>query len=98
MSWRQEYEIKFVEPIKEVAPTIDSVLGEPTFDSTSKGTDNFENEQITLARKVAREIVLSGFCGIAPLKVELQGHSNPEHKPRGGWAGDAITVTVRNVT
>ncbi len=96
MSWRQEYRIERLPSFGEDAATIDSVLGTPTFDSTSNGTDNFENEQIAIARKLARELALSGACGSAPLKVELSGHANPKYEPQKGWAYDSITINVHH--
>lgn len=52
------------------------------------------DEQFEAALNVARVLLLRKVVGDGNVNVTLSGHANPSHRPRRGWANDAVTVTV----
>lgn len=56
--------------------------------------DAAAKEQGTAAIAVAKSLVDSGTVGGSVFNVTVSGHANPDHKPRSGWANDALTVAV----
>ena len=55
--------------------------------------------QLEAAKKSIRDLIDSGALGTfepnGKVYLSAGGHSNPNHKPEGGWSGtDFITVTV----
>jgi hypothetical protein len=63
-------------------------------DVVSVGTPEPPTDQVSIARKVAREVMDSGAVGGPDFTVSLSGHANPNHGKTEGWANDTITVTV----
>lgn len=62
-------------------------------------TDSLSTEaegQIEAAAKAFADVVATGALGGGPVTGSLSGHANPGHKPKPGWAGDAISVSVRS--
>ena len=52
------------------------------------------SEQMEQAVYAVVAIVTSGVLGEGPFSVSLSGHANPGHKPREGWADDAISINL----
>lgn len=57
-------------------------------------------EQVQLAKGIAKQIVESGLVGPPghTFNVSLSGHANPGHGPKAGYANDAITISVYQVS
>ena len=55
-------------------------------------------EQSALAKALACQLMQSGFLGdsSSEFHVSFSGHANEGHKPVAGWAGECITISVRN--
>lgn len=56
-------------------------------------------DQFQVVKKAAKAILDSGAVGTGvTYQVSLGGHANKEHQPNGGWANDAITININQVT
>lgn len=52
-------------------------------------------DQVGIAVEAAETLMSSPSLGDAEeFYISMTGHANPGHKPREGWANDAITVSV----
>lgn len=52
-------------------------------------------DQINVAMTAVHLLMQDASLGDATeFYVSMSGHANPGHKPREGWANDAITVSV----
>lgn len=51
-------------------------------------------EQAEAACDAAADLIASGVLGTGPVRLQLNGHANPNHTPPPGWAADYITVSV----
>lgn len=54
-------------------------------------------EQVDAARAAALYIARSAAVGDGAFNVSINGHANPEHKPRDGWSNDYVNVTINQV-
>ena len=52
-------------------------------------------EQATYA---AVALIESGCLGDGTFTVNLSGHANPGHQPRDGWANDAVSISIAQVS
>lgn len=50
--------------------------------------------QFAAAKAAAKAIAASGALGRGPFGCQLNGHANPDHAPREGWANDTMNVSV----
>jgi hypothetical protein len=62
--------------------------------STDPETDAGTDEQFAAAVAAAVAVVSGGVVGEGNVNLSLSGHANPGHKPRSGYANDAVTVAV----
>lgn len=52
------------------------------------------DEQFEAVLNAVRIILQRKVVGDALVNVTLSGHANPGHRPRQGWANDAIHISV----
>lgn len=52
------------------------------------------DEQVRVAKEAAKSVVAEGAVGFDTINCSINGHANPEHKPREGWANDTITINL----
>lgn len=58
------------------------------------GTGAEAGELVDAAAAAAARIVDGLGEHWATAHISVSGHTNPEHKPRSGWANDCVQVTV----
>lgn len=52
-------------------------------------------DQLAIARQAAKLLIGSPALGIdKDFRINLSGHSNPDHEPKTGWANDCVSVSV----
>jgi hypothetical protein len=56
-------------------------------------------EQYQVVSEMVRDIVSSGAVGDPDGKyyVTMNGHGNPDHKPKEGWSNDFVSINIQQV-
>lgn len=64
-------------------------------DPSSTHEDLIPKDQISIARQVVNEIIISQAVGIGKdYTINISGHGNPEHEPVEGMSNDWLSVTI----
>ena len=91
MSWSLSTEV--ITDVNEVRDTVEAA-GDAflAINSDTDAAKRAMRDQILQAADCAQHLV--PVVGGPPVRVTANGHANPDHKPRSGWADDSVTITV----
>lgn len=84
----------------QFAATVEAAQLPAYMEPTSYGHDEAQ-DQLVAAKNAVLNLFHSGALGSPTSGVysaTMGGHANPDHTPTGGWASDAVNVSIQQVT
>lgn len=82
---------------KTVAESVESTRSaQQSIEGITQDLDSPEvREQIVAAVSAIDALIKGGSCGGGPFIANINGHANPGHARRAGWANDFVSITLQ---